>query len=971
MSIQKLQNLIQVGKPLDIDLDLENLLPTPISDDTYATILFAVSNGIIDPVLLLQTTVKYTIEKGEEYYQMVGLALRVMREKQISPNVYITIAGSDDVVAVVHILYYVWLITPKTPDAMFIDLGEPDDITTDQVQEELDDTLSLMLQLLAILAAGGCDPDLPVIDPNILLQRRRELAYNASAISQSKALVDTGIPRSVLRAIVDQGLDTLDESAVPSYIDDLQNLAINRMIMFYKNRDQLSDLYNPDIPEFEGPNRLIANMVELLDQPASVVLYPIGKLPDSIVITVTTDENGIVTDDETYESMNSMNVNSCINQHANKCVKKYIDAEVLTFAEAEAALLESLDSFNITALVMLLDAGLQPRYNDVDTTIFSAEERLSNDLPFSAALMNNALIKMCERGMGFDDEQLKKIYDISPSTHSKIKSLLQVPYWKRTCSVPYGLNVRKDLRELARELNLPPDIDKRSLCIELVSIDEASPESLEKIAFNLRQRRLKIESTSIGSMVRSVAINEKSIQQNAKKQSNKSQSIKSLAQSESPIKAGAVKSPVSLSSPAKTSSNKTSSVLSSNKSVTQSSIPIKAGFVESPTLLKTGVGSPIKAGAVHSPVLLSGSDVQKPDDVDLGSQLKNTVQPSVRQSKFPSKGVEARGAGRSVINNTVKAGAVPSPVLLNPGDMLLNPQNDEVDVDEDSNLASTEKVFLEETDRNMSLNNPVELPGTTLKSAEGFRISNNTTLTCSRKVNSNVKMASQIPAYRPICKNADRLARDETDYADVDLVMIPEGIDTYCFETSDYETLLERGINSYTKTPLTLTAIKEIEGKLDTLRSTGMPLSSKGIRNAIMQVKNGKANVQEYEKWVRQTRATFYDLCEDYGIDKRNFTEPPSNGGISNEELADIARKITEKPFIEFDVTNREAVTRSFSVTLMELVVEGNSLPDKIRQARQDDIFNDLSDLINQPISESTETVTTTETTETETVVET
>lgn len=779
MSIQKLQNAIIDGKPLDRELDLDSLLPNPITEDSYATVLYAADNGIIDPLVLLQTAIRLTIEQGYNYFQIIGLALRVIISKGLSPNIYITVAGSDDVVAVVHILYYVWLITPKSTGDMFLSF---EGLTTYELTKELEEVQNRMLNIMALLAAGGANPDEQVINADIYLQRLREISDNPSGVSQARALVDVGVPRSVGRAILDQGTQTLDETADIRLVEELGIVAVERMRLYYRRRQNLADLYDANIGEFEGPNRLVTNIIELLDDPGSTVVYETGQYPlkydaqGRLFAEYDGDGNLVVEPED--ESLNSMKVRSCANLHANKCIKKFIDAELLTFSEAEKAMFETLDAYNIVGFTMFLDAGLQPKYNHVDRVISRSVEKLNDNLPFSSALMNNALVRMVERGMGIDDEQLRRIYDVSASTHSKIKALQRIPHWKRTCKVPYGIYIRQDLRDLARELNLPPDIDKRTLCAELIAIDQASEDSLEKIALELSKRRLKAETTSIGDVVRTAA------------------------EKRTPM---------------------------------------------------------VAAERIAEPRVIDPLETQEP--LESGSTTTDTRSLSPRYVAGQLSPRMVRSSASFV------APSVATPPSVTNG--------------------------------------------------------------C-------------------ICINAERLARPETDYADLDLVMVPEGVDTYCFETADYQTLLEKEVNPITGLPLTQKTLKEIQSKLDTIRTTNVPLESKGIMSALKQVK-AKVKGDEYENWIKRRRNLFYELSEFYGIDRRNFTILPEDGGLDNETMQDLARALLFDDNVDFDLTSREGSTRSLSSTIMELVDETAYLPMGERDIRVNEIFEDLGALITNP----------------------
>ncbi len=173
---------------------------------------------------------------------------------------------------------------------------------------------------------------------------------------------------------------------------------------------------------------------------------------------------------------------------------------ILTVGEAEKQFLESVDVYNVPVAISLLRTGVKPRYENLNRIILRSRTKFDDGLLASSAALNRIIIEMVERGVGIDEEQLRLLGYFTPSTHDEIRRLMKVPYWKRTCSVP-GNFIRPDLQKLARELNLPPDMNKTAICEEFEKMDKADPKVLESVAHRLQEKRMDAINTTIGDVI--------------------------------------------------------------------------------------------------------------------------------------------------------------------------------------------------------------------------------------------------------------------------------------------------------------------------------------------------------------------------------------------------------------------------------------------------------------------------------------
>ena len=690
ISLQKLQRLIiDKDKKSGQSFNLDRILSTDfITDDAYGTLLLAGDNGIIDPNELLVEAVEETIKNSSDFFQIIGLALRM----GANPNIYVTsVPRRSDKILVFHILWYAWSITPATPDEF---LNEFELL-------EFNRQANALLDIVALLSVAGSDFKLPKVDPHELIKRRRLFAEkDGGSVSQAVAFTDAGMPISVKSAI--------GESRDPLSEDVLKN------IDFYtRNKNNMGDY--PTEP-------LIVDIIELLDQQDQIPIYKTGL------------------------GSNLPRLKSCLNVHANKCAKTIIATETISQLEAREAFIEAVDSYNIDGVIMLLESGFQPSYNHVDRLILQSENKKLAKLWVSSSIINRMLVELAERGIGIDDVQLKSLYNISPSTHNEIKRIQLRPYWERTCQVPGATSIRPDLKKLARELNLPPDIPKDELCRELSAISHASGNVLRKITTNLQAKRQMAHNTTLGDVIR------------------------------------------------------------------------------------------------------KGSSV--PDRKQIGYSDKAAFNDKFNKMS-PSRALNSSSM---------------SPVLVGGGD--------------------------------------------------------------------------------GVCVNSSELSRDSRDYADIDIVMIDEGRATYCFESIDYPTLLERGMNPVTENKLSAVSIREIQGKLAALNDTGVPVESKGLQYAINRVKQQGGTRDEYEEFIRQRLEEFLRESENYGIDRGIYLADPEYGGLSNLEMEALAKAVSQNDNIAFDSRSRQASLRSLSATVMEEVALSTLLKPPDNQFFKDGIFNDLADYI-------------------------
>lgn len=464
-TLQELQEIIRTGnKVAGRDFSLERVIPDEISDELYGTLVLGTSEdfngGVLSADELLVEAIEETIRRGEDVFQLVGLALK----NGATPNLYVTVNFHTDEgltdITVLHIIVYAWRI--------FLERGE---------------NYRLLLHIVAMLCAAGADVKLPVTDPEILVQRRRKLKRS---VSTAQVMEDVGIPKSVLAYIVEaqNGYDEDDEEAF-----NLSEMLLKYIAVFTAFRNTLGDVKDIIHDDF-----FVAGDIQVSVEISETDAEDVGRL--AIMIGELLDEPSHMSGTEGDEKLKE-----CIGLHANRCAKQLLESDSITIEGAEEAFLEAVDSYNGVGVALIVEHGFRPRYNHLDRIIFLGELKEHQGLHLSSEIQTGILFKLVKLGLSLDHEQLSELGSYSESTFFAISEQQSIPYWKRTCSAP-GKYVRDDLKALARELDLNPELEKDALCSEFNAIASATVGSLSEASKKLRTRKLQVAGTTLGDVVK-------------------------------------------------------------------------------------------------------------------------------------------------------------------------------------------------------------------------------------------------------------------------------------------------------------------------------------------------------------------------------------------------------------------------------------------------------------------------------------
>lgn len=475
--LSRLQNIIVNGDRDAIKtFRFETILPSPITEDIFGTLAYGTDptripeneDTIIDPDELLVAAVEEAIIEGIDLLQIVGLALR----HGANANTYVTVniigQNGEPTVSVVHIIAYAWRLCV-----------------------ERDGNYKVMMDVVAMLCAKGADARLAVIDRDILLERKRKMS-KSSTVSSAEVMWEAGVPKSVLAYIAESRENTLDaeEDGRQTGYDEtyyMSDMTLKYIAVFTAFRDTLGDVPKVARDQYftAGDLRLTVPISDEDHENITALAIVIGEFLDDV--NHMTGKEG------------DLKLAYCMNIHAHQCAALLLESGSISEVGAEEAYLQAIDSYNYIGVRMMIEYGFRPRYNHIDRVIFAAANKDEENLPVCAQIMTGILVMMGEFGLSFDHKQLGFVGSVSKRTFLKLAEMENIPYWKRACQAPHGY-VRSDLRSLARELDLDPELDKESLCEEFSRLAEGDESDLGIVSQKLQTTKRRADETTLGDL---------------------------------------------------------------------------------------------------------------------------------------------------------------------------------------------------------------------------------------------------------------------------------------------------------------------------------------------------------------------------------------------------------------------------------------------------------------------------------------
>uniref|UniRef100_A0A6C0CI88 Uncharacterized protein n=1 Tax=viral metagenome TaxID=1070528 RepID=A0A6C0CI88_9ZZZZ len=489
-SLQDLQSIIERGDKKSADkFKFGEVLEEEDENDVFGTLSFA-----SDPLRAKEKTTILNVDElliegvEESRFGIVALALR----HKANPNLYVTVNTTNTLeepeteadISIMHIIAYAW-----------------------RIYLERDGNLELMLAIVSLLCAAGSNVLLPVVERDELLKRRRKMALRPAAVSSIDVLETIGEPRTVQAYIYDTEntgdrgiLGQPNQSAYEDFPRGLfeenayysNDVTLKYIAIFTSFRDALGEVkFITRTGTFTAGDLRITVPMSDEDHDAAADL--------AIMIGEGLDDISHIPNLKDIEDTD-LKLETLMYVHANTCGKLLLVEGLVSSKGMELAFEEAIRSYNYRGVRLLLENGFRSRYNHVDRIIFEAAQKHSEELPVSTKILNGILIVMSELGCSFDHEQLGAVGTFSESTFLRLTNLEAVPYWKRSCSAPNGF-VRSDLRALARELDLDPELDKASLCEEFGRIAETDMVTLDVVSRRLQTTKRRAYETSVADLV--------------------------------------------------------------------------------------------------------------------------------------------------------------------------------------------------------------------------------------------------------------------------------------------------------------------------------------------------------------------------------------------------------------------------------------------------------------------------------------
>ncbi len=159
----------------------------------------------------------------------------------------------------------------------------------------------------------------------------------------------------------------------------------------------------------------------------------------------------------------------------------------------------SLDNLNFISFKFFLEEGYLPDYLTINQTLLKYKEFRENRNGVALTAIGDILDESVKMGIQIDPYQYHFLLQIDPSASHRILKEYQEPYWQKICRIEMKLPVSVDerntikideLTEMAFNLGLPMDSDRKSLCRELSQISIDNPSKLENAAIRRQVNRV-------------------------------------------------------------------------------------------------------------------------------------------------------------------------------------------------------------------------------------------------------------------------------------------------------------------------------------------------------------------------------------------------------------------------------------------------------------------------------------------------
>lgn len=509
----RLQNAIVKGTDFDIK-DLRNaLMFDPESPESFSTFTMGFSTKKLDPTELFTIATLLALDVDDVYVRYVGLALRF----GANPNTYINAKfafNGKEMRVPVHIAKHIWDITPRNVDDVveedfstygdYKDYNHPNNTNNsdedntenaeDVVEVRLRTKQEASLDILCMMALKGLYSDAQITNAGLLTK----MGVNATQFANQRPEFFGSVYGDI----------RLDDTLGERFTDEIK--------YFEQWKGSLQNAYGVNIDRDER----ILKYALLLDLPDVLSLTDVYGISENLkqmfffqdndsidVILPRMKELGIIgVDPSTQYNPNRRRITRTVEIDKNSDTTVYDDtvgyAGVVGYADdatsemkkMELILLDwSLVYYNYKAIDLLMKLGVVPDYAIRSQTIKTAKNKCRK-FPLQCKIMNTILISYVREGYGLDTEQLHEL-SFSPSTVNAIKKEYATPSWKYMCKVKSG-DINPDMKELAREVNIPLGSSKEQICDTFEAMSKGNPSTLKETSYRINRDRIEVMSTS-------------------------------------------------------------------------------------------------------------------------------------------------------------------------------------------------------------------------------------------------------------------------------------------------------------------------------------------------------------------------------------------------------------------------------------------------------------------------------------------
>ena len=488
---QRLQNAITKGTDFKLQDVKDALTHDPESPEAFSTFTKGLKLGKIDASKLLVTSALLAIEIDDVYVRYAGLALRY----GANPNLYVdanfpfeteTIDGDiieTEMRVPVHLAKKLWDLTPRSAqESVDFDVSVRGDFDPNtqpaEIEERLREKQRAALDILCMMSIMGMVSDAQLTTAELLTR---------SDINATRFATEHPDFFSSVYGSIKNDVDSTD---------NLGSIVADEIKYFEQWRGSLQDAYgvNPD-----RDDRIFTYAV-YLDRTEVLTLNNIyGNLENYESMFLYQDTESL------KQILPRMKELRLIGSNPSLQVLYTDHTSDVTEEEAERKRVENLlldwaiAYYNLEIMVVLLDLGIQPEYSFRSQTIRAAAQ-VCQEFSVQCQILNSMIIEYVKRGYGLDKVQLEELHAVSKRTHEAVLKKYSTPAWRASCQVRTD-QVSTELKEMAREVGLPVDSNKKQICDTFEAMTKSDPATLKKTIYDVNRTKIGLTSISAADII--------------------------------------------------------------------------------------------------------------------------------------------------------------------------------------------------------------------------------------------------------------------------------------------------------------------------------------------------------------------------------------------------------------------------------------------------------------------------------------